>query len=95
MKALKKAKVKPKRQDDYNRMNSFYVDDAVKTGDVRSAVLLQNLKHALSHFIDPKRDFHGNRYAQMSPKKLSAILNYSEDTISRLLSQMCSKGHMI
>ncbi len=78
-----------------NVMNSFFTDDAVKTGNIRSAVLLQNLKYQLKNFQKPKTDAEGNKYGELSPKKLCGILNFSEDTIQRSLADMCLNGHLI
>lgn len=78
-----------------NTMNSFYSEDAIKTGSIRSAVLLQNLKYQLKHFARPNTDAKGNKYGELSPKKLSAILNFSEDTIQRSLADMCTNGYLI
>jgi hypothetical protein len=78
-----------------NTMNSFYSEDAIKTGSIRSAVLLQNLKYQLKNFARPNTDAHGNKYGELSPKKLCAILKFSEDTIQRSLANMCKKGYLI
>jgi hypothetical protein len=78
-----------------NVMNSFYRDDAFKTKNIRSAVLLQNLKYQLEHFPNPKKDEQGNKYGELSPKKLCGILNFSEDTIQRCLKEMCDNKHLI
>jgi hypothetical protein len=70
---------------------SFSVSDAEATKCVRSAVLLGNLKYALAHFTDPQRDAEGVPYAELSAIKLSPILGFSEDTISRCLKVMCAQ----
>lgn len=74
---------------------SFSVSDAEATKCVRSAVLLGNLKYALAHFTDPLRDAQGVPYAELSPVKLSPILGFSEDTISRCLKAMCAQNIIV
>ncbi|WP_184207538.1 hypothetical protein [Prosthecobacter dejongeii] len=73
-------------------LHSFSVSDAMATECVRSAVLLGNLKYALAHFTDPLRDAQGVPYAELSATKLSPILGFSEDTISRCLKAMCAQN---
>lgn len=74
---------------------SFSVSDAQATGCVRSAVLLGNLKYALAHFTDPLRDEASVPYAELSAVKLSPILGFSEDTISRCLKAMCEQNIIV
>ena len=81
-----------RKAKDRNKMHSFLVSDAIETDSIRAAVLLSNLKHQLDHFTDPVRDEAGNPYAELSPKKLCPILGFSEDTISRTLSDMIDSG---
>ena len=84
-----------KNGENPNKLNRFYVEDATRTGSVRSAVILANLKYALSVFTDPKRDEFGNAYAELSPRKLSQILHYSEDTISRSIRQLIQHKQIV
>lgn len=72
-------------------LHSFSVSDALATGCVRPAVLLGNLKYALAHFTDPLRDEAGVPYAELNAKKLTSILGFSDDTISRCLKAMCAQ----
>lgn len=69
-------------------LHSFLVDDALKAGCIKSAVILSNLKYALSHFRKPLLDEQMRMYAELNPLKLSPILGCSCDTISRLLTKL-------
>ena len=86
---------KTREQQKKSTLNSFYSKDAIDAGSVRSAVLLANLKYSLGQFTDPKTDARRNKYAELSPKKLCPILNFSEDTIARSLKDLCQESHII
>ncbi|MGV3664234.1 MAG: helix-turn-helix domain-containing protein [Prosthecobacter sp.] len=88
-------RTRKKKEDDSTKHLSFLPDDAKKTGSIRSAVLINNLRYQLTQFREPKQDAAGNKYGQLSAVKLAPILEFSADTISRALSEMCKQGHLI
>lgn len=88
-------RTRKKKEDDSTKHLSFLPDDAKKTGSIRSAVILNNLRYQLTQFREPKQDAAGNKYGQLSAVKLAPILEFSADTISRALSEMCKDGHLI
>lgn len=88
-------RTRKQKEDGLAKCFSFCPIDALKTGSIRSAVLLGNLKHQIKHFRNPTQDDRGNKYGKLSPGTLAPILGFSADTISRALSEMCQFGHLV
>lgn len=88
-------RTRKQKQDDTKKHHSFLPDDAKKTGSIRSAVLMNNLRHQVNNFRELKQDELGNKYGQLSPGKLVSALGFSADTTARALIKMCQKGHLI
>jgi len=70
--------------------------DAYRLDDIRSAVILNNLRYGLSVYKKPKEDGLGNRYAKLTPSVLAPLLGFSEDTVGRALQKMrCAGGPLL
>lgn len=90
-----KRKTRKDKEDEKTLKFSFSPRDAKVLQNVRSAVILGNLRYQIAEFTEPLKDDRDNIYGELRPSSLSRILGFSDDTISRSLVELCSTGHLI